>query len=373
MKTGILTFHCSDNFGAMLQAYGLKTFLKTIEPDTEIVPYAPFFMTGRHWLIPWYSGKSLIKMAGSAVRNFLTLTPDYFTQKKRMKTFRTRYLTPSPRPVRTLKGLENLTYEVYVLGSDQIWNPDITFGLRKAYFGAFSNSYKKLVIAYAASLGGSSLDNSYDQEMRLLLSYVDRISVREKAAVPYVSRMAGKEASAVVDPVFLPDVEEWKKIEAPPKKRNYILVYKTEKSEKLMDYAKRLAALKNLPVIELKYQKGVKPENKQVIVETGAGPAEFLGYIHHADYVVTNSFHAMAFSIIYQKNFLVFEHSIRNARLENVLEQCALTDRMVRNGAEPHDIDAVIDWTKVEEDMRRMRKDSISFLRESMSARNSEE
>src|SRR5699024_12421620 len=83
---------------------------------------------------------------------------------------------------------------------------------------------------------------------------------------------------------------------------------------------KRLAAAKNLPVIELKYQKGVKPENKQVIVETGAGPAEFLGYIHHADYVVTNSFHAMAFSIIYQKKFLAFEHSTRNARLENVLE-----------------------------------------------------
>ena len=372
MRTGILTFHCSDNYGAMLQAYGLKTFLKTIEPDTEIVPYAPFFMTGRHWLIPWYPGKSLIKMAGSAVRNFLTLTPDYFTQKKRMKTFRTRYLTPSPRPVRTLKGLENLTYEVYVLGSDQIWNPDITFGLRKAYFGAFSNRYKKHVIAYAASLGGSSLDDIYDQEIHSLLSYVDRISVREKAAVPYVSRMAGKEVSAVVDPVFLLDVEEWKKIETLSKKRNYVLVYKTEKSEKLMEYAKRLAAAKNLPVIELKYQKGVKPENKQVIVETGAGPAEFLGYIHHADYVVTNSFHAMAFSIIYQKKFLAFEHNTRNARLENALEQCGLGERMVGKGSEPHDIDAAIDWTKVKENMKQMREGSILFLKESMDVQNIE-
>lgn len=372
MRTGILTFHCADNYGAMLQAYGLKNFLKTIEPDTEIVPYAPFFMTGRHWLIPWYPGKSLIKMAGSAVRNFLTLTPDYFTQKKRMKTFRTRYLTPSPRPVRTLKGLENLTYEVYVLGSDQIWNPDITFGLRKAYFGAFSNRYKKHVIAYAASLGGNSLDDSYDQEMRLLLSYVDRISVREKAAVPYVSRMAEKEVSAVVDPVFLLDVEEWKKIETLPKKRNYVLVYKTEKSEKLMEYAKRLAAAKNLPVIELKYQKEMRPENKQIIVETGAGPAEFLGYIHYADYVVTNSFHAMAFSIIYQKKFLAFEHSTGNARLENVLEQCALEERMVRKGTEPHSIDNAVDWIKVKENINQMRKDSILFLKESVSAQNVE-
>lgn len=366
MKTGILTFHCSDNYGAMLQAYGLKTFLKTIEPDTEIVPYEPFFMRGRHWLIPWYPGMSLIRMAGIAVCNFLTLTPDHFIQKKRMKTFRTRYLTQGLRPVRTLGGLKKLTYEVYVLGSDQIWNPDITFGLRKAYFGAFSNRYKKFVIAYAASLGGSSLDDSYDQEMRSLLANVDRLSVREKAAVSYVSRLVRREVSAVVDPVFLLDAGEWEKIETPLKKRNYILVYKTENNEKLMECANRLAAEKNLPVIELKYQKRILSEDKQTIVETGAGPAEFLGYIHYADYVLTNSFHAMAFSIIYQKKFLAFGHSIRNARLENVLEQCALEERMVRSGAEPHDIDAVIDWTKVKESMRQMRKNSILFLKESL-------
>lgn len=83
-----------------------------------------------------------------------------------------------------------------------------------------------------------------------------------------------------------------------------------------MECANRLAAEKNLPVIELKYQKGILFDNKQIIVEVGAGPAEFLGYIHYADYVLTNSFHAMAFSIIYQKKFLTFGHSTRNARLE---------------------------------------------------------
>lgn len=372
MRTGILTFHCSDNFGAMLQAYGLKTFLKTIEPNTEIVPYEPFFMKGRHWLIPWYPGISPKAMLRSGVCRLRTISFDYILQKKRMKAFRTRYLTQSLRPVRTLNGLKHLTYEAYVLGSDQIWNPAITFGLRKAYFGAFSNRYKKHVIAYAASLGGSSLDDIYDQEMHSLLSCVDRISVREKAAVPYVSRIAGKKVSAVVDPVFLLDVEEWKKIETLPKKRNHVLVYKTEKSEKLMEYAKRLAAAKNLPVIELKYQKEMRPENKQIIVETGAGPAEFLGYIHHADYVVTNSFHAMAFSIIYQKKFLAFEHNTRNARLENVLEQCGLGERMVGKGSEPHDIDAAIDWIKVKENMKQMRKDSILFLKESMDVQNIE-
>lgn len=140
-----------------------------------------------------------------------------------------------------------------------------------------------------------------------------------------------------------------------------------------MDYANRPAAEKNLPVIELKYQKGIMSENKQSIVEIGAGPAEFLGYIHYADYVLTNSFHAMAFCIIYQKKFLAFGHSIRNARLENVLKQCALENRMVGNGTGPHDIDADVDWKKVKESMKQMRKDSISFLKESMSARNIEE
>ena len=92
MRTGILTFHCSDNFGAMLQAYGLKTFLKTIEPDTEIVPYEPFFMKGRHWLIPWYPGISPKAMLRSGVCRLRTISFDYILQKKRMKAFRTRYL-----------------------------------------------------------------------------------------------------------------------------------------------------------------------------------------------------------------------------------------------------------------------------------------
>ena len=109
--------------------------------------------------------------------------------------------------------LKWLPYSCYIVGSDQIWNPDITYGLRRAYFGAFVNKRKKRVIAYAASLGGAALAEQYKQEFSGLISCVDVVSVREEEAIPYVENCAQKEVVAVLDPVFLLQRESWQQVE----------------------------------------------------------------------------------------------------------------------------------------------------------------
>lgn len=92
MKIGILTFYCADNFGAMLQAYGLKSFVKSIHPETEIVPYAPFFLRGRYWLIPYYAVtpfKAAVSSALKGMRHNLRFADrEYFRQKRKMRAFR---------------------------------------------------------------------------------------------------------------------------------------------------------------------------------------------------------------------------------------------------------------------------------------------
>ena len=262
-----------------------------------------------------------------------------------MRCFRERYVIDKNHP-RLLysRGLKRLPYQYYIVGSDQIWNPEITFGLREAYFGAFENSNKKRVVSYAASFGGDALAEEYDGEFSRLIKYVDAVSVREEEAVPYVRRFYEGDITAVLDPVFFLEKELWQKLERLPEKKGYIFVYLTEQNERLVDYVRELAKERNLSVIEVGV--GGFTSNAGFMVDHTAGPSEFLGYIHGADYVVSNSFHAIAFSIIFQKKFLAFSHSNRGTRLRNILQIHGLENRLCQTGQEV-EIDAFVDWDEV--------------------------
>lgn len=277
-----------------------------------------------------------------------------------MRNFRKRYLLDTgQKRILFTKGLKQLPYSCYVVGSDQIWNPEITFGLRKAYFGAFENKRKKKVIAYAASLGGTKLPSEYDREFAELLRSVDAISLREAEAVPYVKQFCEKTVEAVLDPVFLLEQKHWERIEVFSERKGYILIYLTEQNEKLVSYVKSLSEDKGLPVVELRIDAGMT--DKTFKVERTAGPAEFLGLIHNADYVVTNSFHVTAFSIIYQKQFVAFSHMSRGARLRNILRIYGLEDRLYREGQDIN-IDAPIDWEEADRRAEKEKQASKHFL-----------
>lgn len=368
-KVGILTFHCSDNFGAMLQAYGLKTYLCGNGIPTEIVRYAPAFMTGRHWLIPYVPGKWKKGLRGMkrAVRDTIrqlkgnrALGEAFFIRREKMQCFREKYLIDQAN-ARLLSdfSLSKLTYPCYVVGSDQIWNPDITFGMRKAYFGAFKNKKKKKVVAYAASFGGASLAPQYGEEFSRLIQQIDAVSVREEEAVAYVKAFYKKEVAAVLDPVFFLKKADWQKVEEQPSKTGYIFVYITEINQELSEYVRKLSQEKRLPVIEV--SAGRLVTGAGFTADYSVGPSEFLGYIHHADYVVSNSFHAVAFSIIYQKKFIAFAHSNRGARLRNILQIHGLGDRLCQTGGDA-DIEKAIDWVEVERNTEEHVRKSGEFL-----------
>lgn len=361
---GILTFHCSDNFGAMLQAYGLKSCLCLQNMPAEIIRYEPFFMTGRHWFIPYVprEGSNGHKWRGCNIwmtlcgmKANLAKGKNYWKRHANMKRFRKEYLIgKKSRKILFLRTLRSLPFQYYVVGSDQIWNPEITCGLREAYFGAFENKNKKKVISYAASIGGTEIGAQYDEEFSRLIQYIDIASVREESAIPYVKKFYERDIEAVIDPVFLPGREAFQKIEKRPERPPYILVYITEKDPELCEYVRKLAQEKKLSVVEV--CAGNMTTGAGFEVDYTAGPSEFLGYIHEADYVVSNSFHAISFSIIYEKQFLAFLHSSRGARSRNVLQIHGLEDRICKSGAETN-IDAFIDWKEV---ARRTEKKVIA-------------
>ena len=195
---GILTFHCSDNFGAMLQAYGLKQFLCRSGVRASLVPYAPPYMIGRHWRIPYVPCRkpggplTCAAYAASGLQKNFCAYREFSIRRANMRRFRTEHLVNDGQPaIHFPAGLRDLPYRCYVVGSDQIWNPEITFGLRPEYFGSFADKKKARVIAYAASLGGATLPSQYDRDFARLLQNLDAISLREQEAAGYVKRFYG--------------------------------------------------------------------------------------------------------------------------------------------------------------------------------------
>lgn len=365
VDTGILTFHCSDNFGAMLQCWGLKKYLTDHGVRADVVPYEPPFLTGRHWLIPYVPGKRplgqrLFSIAGGTLAH-LAMGRDFFRKRRNMRAFRKTYLVSGRRRrFRFAPGLRRLACRRYVVGSDQIWNPAITCGLRKAYFGAFDSPRKEKVVAYGASFGGSRPDARYDQEFARLLSHVDVVSLRESAGRDYV-RQFRPDPVQVLDPVFLLGKEAWQQAEKLPAQKEYVLVFVTEKDPALYDYARSLARETGLRVVELKASKwSAEPD---FIEDYAAGPGEFLGYVHQASYVVTNSFHGTAFSILFEKQFIAFLHSSRGERVQNLLQVHGLEDRLYRQ-EEPNGIHRPVDWARVRARTEEWAGKSKAFLAE---------
>lgn len=367
-EVGILTFHCADNFGAMLQAYGLKRFLREHGIQADIVRYDPFFMTGRHWWLPYWPASSLregVSRLLDAPRTLiwrLLIRREYAARRRNMARFRREYLIDVRKPrIRFVAGLRKLPYRTYIVGSDQIWNPNITCGLRGVYFGDFQGARKERVVAYAASLGGASLPPQYDREFARLVQHVDALSLREAEAAPYVRRFYSGKATAVLDPVFLLGESAWREVERLPARSGYILIYATERNAQMTAYVRALSRRTGLRVVALEEMR----IGSSIELDT-AGPEEFLGYLHGAAYVVTNSFHGTAFSILYRKQFLVFAHSKFNARIDNILRLHGLEDRLFQASG---DIDAPVDWDAVRERTAAEVRRSGAFLLDSMEGR----
>lgn len=363
---GILTFHCADNFGAMLQAYGLLTWLCGEGFDAFIVNYVPPFLRGREWLFPYFPTgrwRESCRISFSLFKRNIKMGKNWWIRKRRMHEFRRKYLTKGSSAFYRARVLSQLKADLLIVGSDQIWNPDITFGLRPAYFGAFASSYIRKTIAYAASYGSDIPPKEANPEFAGLLASVHNISMREKGAAEYVEAHFQRKAAYVMDPVYLLRAEEWHAIEEMPKERGFILYYETEYNEPLRNAACRLARKKKLKVIELTIER-----NKQgwpfQIVHT-AGPAQFLGYIAAAEYVFTNSFHGLAFSIIFHKPFYICNHSTVGARTKSLLECTGLTGRMEKGAFAP-DVEEEIEWHEVEKRLQVHRERSMKFLRDSL-------
>lgn len=342
MKSGILTFHKSRNYGAVLQAYALCSVLNELEIETNIIDYSCQSIEEKLKL--WNPSKNLIK----SILQFIFR----FHKKKAFDSFEKKYLKKS----QTIKKGEFVgflnRYDAVIVGSDQVWNEKIIDN-DNAYFLSEISTGK---IAYAVS-AGDTIEISYDA-----VNYIkqfDAISVREKKLQEYLARR-NLESYICCDPTILAGVDCFEQIVAPPiKQKGYVFVFMIWDSATLLNNARNFAKAKGLDVISSK---------GSINFFLHCRPEEFLSWIKNATYIFTNSFHGTVFSLLYHKKFISSickKNGEKNLRIQELLNNigcCSsiLTDEncQVENIIEP-------DYNLIDQSLQDIRSKSLDYIKNS--------
>ena len=346
MKIYIITFQRTYNCGAALQAYALSTYLEELGHNVAIVDYRPKWVEA-------YTASVKRLLSKFSVKD-LILFPFHMRIDYKFRSFVKRYckMTPVVKSVEEIIQLEKC--DMYVTGSDQVWNSEITKGIDRGYLLDFKTDAKR--ISYAASCGWD-LEHDVDDIVKVVRDF-DGISVREHSLEKTLKSKGVENVISVWDPVFLLDAKYYRKMLAKSKYENYVLIYLKHESEELRAFAAKIAQEKNLQVIDMSKIFKQWPANRTCSV---FGPLEFLGLIENAEYVVTNSFHGTAFSIIFRKNFYSFGAGSRTTRLSSLLEDVGLDYRLLTRCDDVTIIEE-IDYSKYEDVISEHVNKSKEFL-----------
>ena len=352
IKATIVTFHCVPNYGAMLQAVAMNKLFENYFNVVDVLDYRPKCITENYNLLYTKRIKGFI----ASVLN----VPTNIIKKRRFK----RFMEENMRLTPTFFQAEKISVDndLLILGSDQIWNLDVTKGVDKTYFGKLPNG-GQYVIPYAASIGKDAINEKEAETYKILLNAVPNIGVRERNAQSMLKRIfPDKNIDVTLDPTLMVDASVWnhleKKIPLPDK---YVLIFSLNGYEKTYATAEEIAAKRGIPIIEvLGHNIDFLDKRKHRKLAT-LGPQEFLYAIHHADAVVTDSFHGTAFSIIYQRDLRVIPHKTRGARMVELLQAINAENRLV--GDHTRIIHEKIEWN--EESLRlleALKAHSFEFI-----------
>ena len=364
-KTGLLTFYHIHHYGAALQAAATKWSVEALEASCDIIHY---YVNQNNALFRRPTG------IGSALSDIHTAAhyADLKRRYDRFNAFERDVLGVGQHRFESLDELRNahLPYDVLISGSDQIWNP-LIFPDRRfdpVFFGTFSDARK---IAYAPSFGLPRLPDGMDAELKAYLSAFSHLSVREQSGQDILRAVADVEAPVVLDPVLLRTEAQWSTVAAPPEpfpNGPYLLCYFIHPPVLLTRYIQLLSDTLKFPVVQLCGTRRKAFPGAHCILD--AGPREFVRLFRNASFVLTNSFHGTAFSVLFQRPFFTAvapgeQAEPEKSRSYHLLRRLGLTDRIVGIGKTAA-LDAPIDWQSVRERLNGERENSLSYLRQAL-------
>lgn len=315
MKIGILTFTNTANYGASLQAYALQQVIKSKGHECDIIDYR----CGS--IIKMHDPKEVFKKKG--IKKRITAPLMYYVYKKRLDEFRKferEYCSFSDPCSKKSIAKISKGYDRIIVGSDQVWNTELTNCDMSFFLGFLKGNEKKY--SYAASIEKSALSNYINGAVEYIKQF-NNISCRESSAAEQLKEMTGRnDITCDVDPTLLIG-EKWKKFVTKKKaKDDYIFMYLLPEEKELFDRIRAFAKKNNCKIILLR--KGIR-RFKGIKTVSVASPIDFINYIAKAKYVISGSFHALCFSLMlgvdyYVTPSLVKERSSRLTDFLNVIE-----------------------------------------------------
>ena len=364
MKISVITLHRIVNYGSVLQAYATQFIIEKLGYEVEIIDYQTRRMTMKGMIADVkYKNNMLRKSLLIRTIARIILIPSYI---KRFSVFK-KFLSENLKLSKHLYTCEDDFYkypintDLYLTGSDQVWNPEPSNGIDRPFYISFDDTRKR--ISFSASFGISQLKENKKQIQELLSKY-EYISVREKSGLDILYDL-GLKGEWLLDPTLLLTEKEWEPfISKKYKNKNYILVYNINREKGLDKFVRRLEQEKKLPVYFLSYQ--WHDFYKHGKLKCCPAVEEFLGLIHDAEYIITDSFHGLAFSVLFNKQVMPYYPHKFSTRLVSLVEMAGLENQVVNENS-PIDIaDYSIEWNKINKKLEMERKKSLFWLQKAI-------
>ncbi len=372
-SVGLVTYY-GENYGGMLQAYALQRYVKYLGYECKII--SNDFM---------YKSTNSTRLTAKInnLRQFIKSPFSYMDKRKSMhaysneralasacfRDFLNKYIDIDNTGYDTYQQyLDNPPqYDVYLSGSDQIWNPNL-YHKNGYYFLEFAPE-NATRIAYASSVGVSSVTKEQASFMKPHLKKIDVISTRETDGSRIVQGITGKDVRTVIDPTLLLNGEQWSEIAAEPVvDKPYIFCYLFGERDYISNIKKQVKEITGLDLVCIPYIARELSGDDMKVFE--AGPAEFISLIKNAEFVLTDSFHATAFSINLKTPFLSLcrfaKNDVRsmNSRLNTILSLVDLEDRLIdENDKITKEMLFDIDFEKAHKLLDERRKEDAEFLK----------
>lgn len=369
MKIGVLALQLRYNFGGILQAYALQKTLKDLGHDAVHIDQCKYVSLG-----PWYKkypiylkrairrhlgSEDIVVRADVAINNaskIISTHTEPFIEKHIRRIF-----------TRDFSNLRKGDFDAFIVGSDQVWRPKYFFSKIENAYLDFAKEWNIKRIAYAASFGTEEWEYTEEQTRNCstLLKKFNTVSVRESSAVKLCSEKLWVDAQHVLDPTMLLSKEDYIKLfgnagtdQSDGNLFCYILDENTEKAT-IIDKVAKEEGLTPFHV-NSKYDDPSAPIEERI-----QQPVEkWLRAFYDAEFVITDSFHACVFSIIFNKPFIVYGNKERGfARFESLLKLFGLEERLV---CSPDEINKAfntpIDWKKVNSIQQQKKEEALLFL-----------
>lgn len=358
MKIGILTFHRAHNYGAVLQCYALQEVLKGMGHEVEVIDYR------QKWTEEFYKPFSLMVMRVQCngflskiryIKNFFKRYSRIKKKRASFDTFNSKYLSISP----TYFKDEQLNYDVCIIGSDQLWSLTcLGEQIDDVYLGNFKVNDGCKKVGYAISGNIKSID--YLNQKGLLLHSLNNfasISFRESAIIGKIKEFTGNQYPQCIDPTLLPDKRIWMPLlNEKWNSRKYVVSYQARG-----DGGEKFSLLKTAENI-------AKKEGWEVVnLSSGElGVDDFVSAIAYAQYVVTTSFHATVFSLIFNRQLAAFLlHDGHDSRYEELLRKLGCEHFIYEVTAHPI-VYQNVNWNIISDNLLRIRNFSLDYLRKSV-------